>query len=73
MEPWGSILGSLLFLTYMYVILMQAGIVGWSKAAIEKQTAPGSSSAWKRKDFFQLCCDPQLTCGLARGKHGRSD
>ena len=39
---------------------MQAGIVGWSKTMIEKQRVPGSSPAWKRKDFFQPCCDPQL-------------
>ena len=35
-------------------------IGGWSKTMIEKQRVPGSSPAWKRKDFFQPCCDPQL-------------
>ena len=29
----------------------QAGIVGWSNTMIEKQRVPGSSPAWKRKDF----------------------
>ena len=38
----------------------RAGIVGWSKTMIEKQRVPGSSPAWKRKEFFQPCCDPQL-------------
>ena len=38
----------------------QAGIVGWSKTMIEKQRVPGSSPPWKRKDFFQPFCDPQL-------------
>ena len=47
----------------------QAGILGWSKTMIEKPRVPGSSPAWKRKEFFQPCCDPQFlgTCGLARG------
>ena len=39
---------------------MQAGTVGWSKTMIEKRKVPGSSPAWKRKDFFQPCCDSQL-------------
>ena len=36
------------------------GTVCWSKTMIEKRGVPGSSPAWKRKDFFQPCCDPQL-------------
>ena len=34
--------------------------MGWSKTMIEKQRVPGSSPTWKRKEFFQPCCDPQL-------------
>ena len=41
--------------------------MGWSKTMIEKQRVPGSSPAWKRKDFFQPCCDPQLK-GKLKGK-----
>ena len=43
-----------------YMDKEMAGIVGWSKTMIEKQRVPGSSPAWKWKDFFQPCCDPQL-------------
>ena len=32
-------------------LLKQASIVGWLKTMIEKQRVPGSSPAWKQKDF----------------------
>ena len=52
------------FVKLQYLITVpnntQAGIVGCSKTMIEKQRVPGSSPAWKRKEFFQPCCDPQL-------------
>ena len=39
---------------------MQAGIVGWSKIMIEKQRVPGSSPAWKQKDFFPAVLRPTV-------------
>ena len=46
------------------VLMRQAGVVGWSKTMIEKQRVPGSSPAWKRKVFFQPCCDPHFNWEL---------
>ena len=51
----------------------EAGIVGWSKTMIEKQRVPGSSPAWKRKEFFQPCCDPQLIWELVAWHEGNMD
>ena len=62
-------------LAILYLMSFRARIVGWSKTMIEKQRVPGSSPAWKQKDFSSRAATHSLlgTRGLTRGKHGCSE
>ena len=42
----------------------QAGIAWWSMIMIEKQRVPGSSPAWKRKDYFPPVLRPTVNWEL---------